>query len=73
MITQQKLNNIHKLQPNEVLQIFHECVEYLGLSDMESAELILGKSKRRIYQLMTPKNSLFLCKHKLPFVNLLIK
>ena len=71
MLQQEKLNNIHKLKNEEVLQILHECVEALGLVDMETATMALGVSKRRIYQLMNDNNSLVAGKHKLPLINLI--
>jgi hypothetical protein len=73
MIAQEKLNNLHKLKLEEVFQIFHECEEVLGLVDMGDAQNILGISKRRIYQKLTPNNSISVGKHKLPLVNLMLK
>ena len=73
MLSQDKLNNIHKLKSEEIIQIFHECEEALGLVDMESASLALGLSKRRLYQLMDEKNSIQIGCHKLPLVNLINK
>jgi predicted DNA-binding transcriptional regulator AlpA len=70
MLSQEKLNNIHKLKSEEILQIFHECEEYLGLVDMEESEKILGISKRRVYQLMNQNNSIEIGKHKFPCINL---
>ena len=73
MLSQDKLNNIHKLKQDEILQIFHECEEALGLVDIEDAAHILAISKRRIYQLMTDKNSIKIGRHKFPLINILIK
>jgi predicted DNA-binding transcriptional regulator AlpA len=73
MLPQEKLNNIHKLKLEEVLQIFHECEEALGIVDIDEASKILCISKRRIYQLMTDKNSIEIGIHKFPCINLLIK
>jgi hypothetical protein len=73
MLTPEKLNNIHKLNPDEVRQIFLECVEYWGLEDMDTAEKLLGISKRRIYQKMNENNSISIGRHKLPCINLMLK
>lgn len=73
MISREKLNNIHKLESHEILQIFHECEEALGLSDMDTASMVLGISKRRIYQLMNNDNSLKVGIHRMSFINLMIK
>lgn len=73
MITQEKLNNLHKLSKDDVLQIFHECEEILGLIDVTKASELLNISKRRIYQLMDKNNSIEIGSHKLPCLNLMIK
>jgi hypothetical protein len=72
MLTQEKLNNIHRLNPEEVMQILHECEEYLGIVDMDQAESILHISKRRIYQKMNDKNCQSIGRHKFPCINLFI-
>ena len=72
MLSEDKLNNIHKLKPDEIVQIFHECEEALGLVDLTDSSNILGISKRRVYQLLNNKNSLVIGKHKFPFINLMI-
>jgi hypothetical protein len=73
MLSEDKLNNIHKLELEEILQIFHECKIALGLEDMENASKALGVSKRRLYQLMDYNNSIQIGCHKLPLVNLINK
>lgn len=73
MIEQKKLNNIHKLELDEVLQIFHECVEALGITDLDEAKTVLSISKRRIYQIMNPTNSVNYGKHKVPCINIINK
>lgn len=70
MLSEDKLNNIHKLNPKEVLQIFHECEEYLGLVSISEASHILGRSKRRIYQLMNDSNTIIIGIHKFLCINL---
>ena len=52
MLSQSKLNNIHKLKPEEQLQILHECAEALGLVDIKQAEKATGLKKRTIYDHM---------------------
>jgi hypothetical protein len=71
MLTQDKLNNIHKLNPEEILQILHECEEALGLVDISEASNILCLSKRRIYQKLNPANSIKIGNHIFPCINLL--
>lgn len=71
MLTNDKLNNIHKLNSDEVIQILHECVEYIGMADIETASRVLGISKRRLYQKLTPSNHLKLGIRIIPFINLL--
>lgn len=73
MLSQDKLNNIHKLKQDEILQIFHECEEALGLVDIEDASHILAIRKRRVYQLMNDSNSIKIGRHKFPLINILIK
>jgi predicted DNA-binding transcriptional regulator AlpA len=72
MLSQDKLNNIHKLNFDEILQIFHECEEALGLVDIEDAAHILAISKRRVYQLMKEGNYINIGKHKFPLINCFI-
>lgn len=72
MLTKEKLKNIHKLSLFEVKQIYYECEEVLGLSDLETSSKALGVSKRRIYQLMNKSNSITIGKHKFPCINLII-
>jgi hypothetical protein len=72
MLTQEKLNNIHKLKLDEIFQIFHECEEALGIIDLEDSSKILGIGKRRIYQLMNDSNSIKIGRHKFPCINILI-
>ena len=50
MISQQKLNNIHKLNPDEILQIMHECAEALGVVSTIEYCKIMGSGKRAVYQ-----------------------
>jgi len=70
MLSQDKLNNIHKLKHEEILQIFHECEEVLGIVDLEESKKALGIGKRRIYQLMNENNSIKIGRHKFPCINL---
>jgi len=70
MLTEKKLNGIHRLEPTEVLQIFLECEIALGIVDLFEAEKILCISKRRIYQKMSKSNSVQIGKHKFPCINL---
>jgi len=72
MISREKLNNIHKLSLEEVKQILYECIEALGLSDINEAKEALGISRGRIYQKMNENNSLQLGIHKLPMINLML-
>lgn len=71
MLTQEKLNNIHKLPLSEVKQILNECEEALGVTDMETASNVLGIGKRRVYQLMNEGNSISIGSHKFICINLL--
>jgi len=73
MITREKLNNLRRLPLEDILQIFHECVGALAITDMDEAQHALGISKRRIYQLMDQNNSIQIGKHKFPCINLFIK
>jgi len=73
MLSREKLNNIHRLELEEIKQIFHECVEALGLVDIETASMLLCVSKRRVYQLMNNNNSITVSRHKLPLINLMLK
>lgn len=72
MISREKLNKLHSLEQEEILQIFHECAEALGLVDMETATKLLNRSKRRIYQLMNDNNSVKIGSHKFLFINLFL-
>lgn len=73
MIAKEKLNNLHKLDLTDIGLIFLECEEALGLVDVETASIILGVSKRRVYQMMNDKNSISIGRHKFPCINLMVK
>jgi hypothetical protein len=71
MITEQNINNLHKLSKEDVKIIMHECAEILCVCDIKESEQILGKKKRRIYQLMNEENTFHIGIHKFPCINLI--
>ena len=71
MISQEKLNSIHRLELPEVVQILDECIEALGLTDIETARQALGVNRSRVYQLMNDKTSYKIGKHKFLMINTL--
>ena len=64
MLSQEKLNSLHKLQQLEVEQILYECIEILGVVDIQEACEALNVQRSRIYQIMNEKNIIIIGKHK---------
>jgi hypothetical protein len=73
MITEKKLNNIEKLELEDVKQILYKCLLVLGVEDIENARGIFGVNRSRIYQMMIDKNTLQIGKHKFLMTNFIIK
>lgn len=73
MINNRLKTEYNKLNLNEIFELLRICADDLGLVDMENAINILGKKKRRIYQLMNENNSLEIGSHKFPLINLMLK
>jgi hypothetical protein len=71
MITEQQINNLHKMSKADIKILMHECAEILCLCDIKEAENILCKKRRRIYQLMNEENTLQIGIHKFICINLL--
>jgi len=73
MITEQQINNLHKLPKTDVKILLDTCLDILGTCDIDEAKSALGyKNRSRIYQLMIDKNTATIGSHKFICVNLLI-
>jgi hypothetical protein len=68
-LTQKQIENIHALPPETVKELLYECIEKLGVVDIEEAETALSVQRSRIYQLMQPNNTLKIGKHKFLMLN----
>ena len=71
MITQKQLNNLHNLPLYDVSLILDECIEALGLCDIQTACYAMGVQRSRVYQLMTEDNTKQIGIHKFPMINIL--
>jgi len=59
MLTNTQISNLHKLPPNDLLQIMHECAEALGLVSVEDYNKLLGMPKRTIYSYIEQNKLLY--------------
>lgn len=73
MISQQRLNNIHQLPLNDVVLILDECIEALGLCDIQQSCKALGVQRSRIYQLMNNINTKQIGIHKFLMINIFVE
>lgn len=64
------MTDLSKLTDNQVKELLYECIEVLGVADIDSARMALGVSRCRIYQLMKPENTITIGKHKFLCINL---
>lgn len=69
-LTEKQITNIHKLHTQDVKEILYECIERLGVVDIEEAEIALRVQRSRIYQLMNDDNTLKIGKHKFLMINI---
>lgn len=53
-------------------KILDECIEALGVCDIETAKNIFQVHRSRVYQIMNDKNTLQIGIHKFPLINLMI-
>jgi hypothetical protein len=73
MITEQQLCNIHKLPLEDISLILDECIEALGVCDIENSCNALGVQRSRIYQLMNSENTKEIGIHKYLMINILVE
>lgn len=70
MITEKQLCNIHKLPLEDINLILDECIEALGLCDIQTSCYALGVQRSRIYQLMNKYNTKKIGRHKYLMINM---
>lgn len=72
MLTEKRLDNIHKLPKEDILKILHECAEALGIVTVEEFSELAHISKRTVYDHIEKKiiPSFEIGNHKFPLINL---
>jgi len=69
-LTEKQIVNIHAFPSDTVKELLYECIERLGVVDIEEAEIALRVQRSRIYQLMNDDNTLKIGKHKFLMINI---
>ena len=66
------INEIYKLSASDKKKVLDNCIDDLGIVDIQTAQMLLGVNRSRIYQLMNKSNTLQVGKHKYLMVNVIL-
>ena len=63
------INEIYKLSDCDKKKVLDNCIDDLGIVDVQTAMQLLSVNRSRIYQIMNKNNTMNLGKHKYLMLN----